>query len=169
MTVLVLIGPAATEPVELARRAAEDRPLTVVIDVAAVAGSLAPLPDADPDTRHLLGIDAATAMATRLSEDGIDVVLAEATRHRSTAVYRDGLLFAERVTLMALTADPDRLALRDFGRGPEMLSGLRAWRTWRSRLDELRANEPTFTDYDVILDCGTRSRAELVRLIAAAL
>ena len=169
MTVLVLIGPAATQPVELARRVAESRPLTAVIDVAGLVTSLEPVRGADAETKHLLGIDLATAMATRLSEDGVHAIVAEATRQRSTAVYRDGLLFAERVTFMALTADPERLALRDFGRGPEMLTGLRAWRTWRQGLDELRSSVPTFTDYDVILDCADRSRADLVRLISAAL
>jgi hypothetical protein len=70
---------------------------------------------------------------------------------------------------MALTADPGRLAVRDFSRGPEMLSGLSAWRAWRANLDQLRTCAPTFTDFDVILDCADRSRSELVRLIAAAL
>jgi hypothetical protein len=169
MTVLVLLGPAATEPVALARRASEGRPLTVVLEVAAVIGGLAPMLGADQDTKRTLGIDLATAMATRLAGFGIDVILAEETPHRSTAAYRDGLLFVDRVTLMALTADPNRLAVRDFSRGPDMLSGLRDWRAWRSGLDQLRASTPTFTDYDVILDAADRSRADLVRLIAAAL
>lgn len=169
MAVLVLLGPTATEPVELARRAAEGRPLTVVIDVAVVIATLDPMIGADRDTKRSLGIDAATSMATRLAGFDIDVILAEATAHRSTALYRDGLLFADQVTLMALTADPNRLALRDFGRGPDMLSGLRAWRDWRAHLDQLRDSRPTFTDYDVILDCANQSRADLVRLIAAAL
>jgi hypothetical protein len=30
-------------------------------------------------------------------------------------------------------------------------------------------SKPTFTDFDVILDCADRSRADLVRLISAAL
>jgi hypothetical protein len=169
MTVLVLLGPAATEPVELARRAVEDRPLTAVLDVAAVIATLDAVVGADSDAKRTLGIDLATGMATRLSGLGIDVILAEATPNRSTATYRDGLLFADAVTLMALTADPGRLAVRDFSRGPDMLSGLSAWRSWRANLDQLRTSTPTFTDFDVILDCADRSRSELVRLIAAAL
>jgi hypothetical protein len=169
MTVLVLLGPAATEPVELARRVAEDRPLTAVVDVASVIATLAPMLGADADAKRSMGIDLATGMATRLSGLGIDVILAEATPRRSTSAYRDGLLFVDRVTLMALTADPGRLAMRDLSRGPDMLSGLHAWRSWRANLDQLRTSTPTFTDYDVILDCADRSRADLVRLIAAAL
>lgn len=169
MTVLVVIGPRATEPVELARRAAEGRPLTVVIDVAAVTGMLGDMRGADDDTRRTLGIDLATAMATRLAGFDIDVILAETVPHGSTAGYRDGLLFVDKVTLMALTADPGRLALRDFSRGPDMLSGPKAWRTWRANLAQLSTSKPTFVDYDVILDCAMHSRADLVRLIGGTL
>jgi len=169
MTVLVLSGPTATEPVEIARRVAEGRPLTVVIDVAPVIASLDPMIGADDDTKRALGIDLATAMATRLDGFDIDVILVEAAPPGSTSAYRDGLLFVDRVTLMALTANADHLAMRDLGRGPEMISGIRAWRTWRNNLAQLRGPAPTFVDFDVILDCADRSRSDLVRLIAAAL
>ncbi len=169
MTVLVLQGPTATEPLQIARRVAEGRPLTVVVDVGEVIATLEPMTGADEDTKHSLGIDLATAMATRLAEFGIDVILVEIIRPQSTAAYRDGLLFVDRVTLMALTADPTNLAKRDLGRSPEMISGIRAWRTWRDNLSELRGAKPTFVDYDVILDCASRRRSDLVRLITAAL
>lgn len=169
MTVLVVTGPKATEPVAIARRVAEGRPTTVVIDVAEVVAMLAPMLGADDDTKRSLGIDMATAMATRLAGYEIDVILAEVAAPGSTAVYRDGLLFVDRVTLMALTADAENLAIRDLGRGPDMISGIRAWRTWRANLAELRGPKPSFVDYDVILDCADRSRADLVRLISAAL
>lgn len=165
----MLTGPVATEPVELARRAAEDRPLTVVIPVADVIRTLGPMAGADEDTKRAIGIDLATAMAARLATYEVDVILAEAGPYRHTDGYRDGLLLVDQVTLMALTAEPDRLALRDWSRGPEMLSGWGAWRTWRRNLAELRGPKPTFVDFDVILDCANRSRADLVRLIAAAL
>lgn len=169
MTVLVLTGPVATEPVELARRVAEDRALTVVIDVGQVIATLDPMAGADADTKRVLGIDMATAMAARLDTYELDVILAEAGPYRHTDPYRTGLLLVENVTLMALTAHPDRLAVRDWSRGPEMLSGLGAWRTWRRNLAELRGPKPTFVDFDVILDCADRSRADLVRLISGAL
>ena len=169
VTVLVLIGPVATEPVELARRVAEGRPLTVVIDVAEVVAQLAPMVGADDDTKRTLGVEMATAMAGRLAGYDIDVILAEAGPYRSTAPYRDGLPLVRAVTVTALTADPDRLAVRDFSRGPEMLSGLGAWRRWRRNLDQLRGPKPTFDEFDVILDCANRSRADLVRLIGGAL
>jgi hypothetical protein len=169
MTVLVLTGPVATEPVELARRVAEGRALTAVIDVGDAVASLAPMTGADDDTKRAIGIDLATAMAARLATYEIDVLLVEAGPYRHTDRYRDGLLLVDDVTLMALTAEPDRLALRDWSRGPEMLSGWGAWRTWRRNLAELRGPKPTFVDFDVILDCANRSRADLVRLIAAAL
>jgi hypothetical protein len=155
--------------VAIARRVAEHRPLTVVIDVADVIATLEPMVGADEDTKRSLGIDMATAMATRLAEYEIAVILAETGPPRSTAVYRDGLLFVDRVTLMALTAEADDLAMRDLGRGPEMISGISAWRTWRANLAELRGPKPSFVDFDVILDCADRSRADLVRLISAAL
>lgn len=169
MTVLVLTGPVATEPVELAHRVAEDRALTAVLDVGQVIASLAPMVGADTDTKRAMGIDMATAMAARLATYDIDVILAEAGPYRHTDSYRNGLLMVDNVTLMALTAHPDRLAVRDWSRGPEMLSGLGAWRTWRRNLAELRGPRPTFVDFDVILDCANRSRADLVRLIASAL
>lgn len=169
MTVLVLNGPTATEPLQIARRVAENRPLTAVIDVGEVVAMLAPMIGADDDTKRSLGIDLATAMATRLAGFDIDVILAEVSRPRSTAAYRDGLMFVDRVTLMALTAQPESLAMRDLGRGPEMITGIRAWRTWRNNLSELRGAKPTFVDFDVILDCANRTRSDLVRLITAAL
>jgi hypothetical protein len=169
MTVLVLTGPVATEPVELARRVAETRSLAAVVDVGQIVAAMDSVQGADADTRRALGVDAATAMATRLAGFDLDVILAEAGPVRSTTHYRDGLLFVDRVTLMALTAEPDRLAVRDFSRGPEMLSGWGAWRAWRRNLAELRGPKPSFVDFDVILDCADRSRADLVRLIAAAL
>lgn len=169
MTVLLLTGPTATEPVQIARRVAEKRPLTVVVDVGEVVATLEPMVGADDDTKRSLGIDLATAMATRLAGFDIDVILAEVSRPRSTAPYRDGLIFVDRVTLMALTAQPESLAMRDLGRGPEMITGLRAWRTWRNNLSELRGAKPSFVDFDVILDCADRSRSDLVRLITAAL
>jgi hypothetical protein len=169
MTVLVLIGPRATEPVELARRVAEGRALTAVFDVADVIGMLSGLQGADDDTKRMLGIDLATAMASRLAGLDVDVILAEAAAHGSTAAYRDGLMFVDSVTLVALTADPGRLALRDLGRGPDMLSGISAWRSWKAHLAQLGASKPTFVDYDVILDCADRSRADLVRLIRGTL
>lgn len=169
MTVLVLIGPAATEPVELARRVAAGRDLTAFVDVAAVVRTLAGVRGIDAESRHFLGVDTATAMAARLAADDLDVVIAEAGPYRMAPAFRDGLLLLERVTLMALTADASQLAMRDLGRGPEMLTSFGAWRQWRANLADLIRSKPSFTDFDVILDCATRSRAELVRLISAAL
>lgn len=170
MTILVLVGPAATEPIAIARRVAEARPLTVVIDVGEVVATLHAMVGADDDTKRALAVDLATAMATRLAAYDIDVVLVEVGRPGSTAAFRDGLMFVERMTLMALTAEPEVLAKRDLGRGPDMITGIRAWRTWRHNLAELNGVvKPSFVDYDVIIDCANRSRSDLVRLITAAL
>jgi hypothetical protein len=169
MTVLVLIGPTATEPVELGRRVASGREFTAFVDVAGLVRSLDGVRGIDAESRHFLGVDMATGIADRLAADGVDVVIAEAGSYRRAPAYRDGLVLLDKVTLMALTADSGRLALRDFSRGPEMFSNLRAWRQWRADLAEMIRSKPTFTDFDVILDCADRSRADLVRLIAAAL
>ena len=45
--------------------------------------------------------------------DGVDVVIAEAGSYRRAPAYRDGLVLLDKVTLMALTADSGRLALRE--------------------------------------------------------
>lgn len=169
MTVLVLIGPVATDPVELARRVAAQREFTAVVDVAAVVRTLGGVRGIDADSRHFLGVDMATAMAARLAADDLDVVVAEAGAYRVAPAYRDGLMLVDRVTLVALTADATQLALRDFSRGPEMLTSFGAWRKWRADLADLIASKPSFVDFDVILDCSNRSRASLVRLIGAAL
>ncbi|MGB8020956.1 MAG: hypothetical protein WCF04_06990 [Candidatus Nanopelagicales bacterium] len=169
MTVLVLIGPAATEPVEIARRVAEGRELTAFVDVATVVRSLDRVRGIDAESRHFLGVDMATGMAARAAADALDVVIAEAGPYRSAAAYRDGLLLLDKVTLVALTADASLLAMRDFSRGPDMLTSLGAWRQWRANLTDMMRSKPSFTDFDVILDCANWSRADLVRLISAAL
>jgi hypothetical protein len=169
MTILVLLGPAATDPVELGRRVASGRELTAFVEVAALARSLEGVRGIDAESRDLLAVDMATGIADRLAADGLDVVIAAVGPYRRATAYREGLMLLDKVTLMALTADSGRLALRDFSRGPEMFSNLRAWRQWRAELAELVTTKPTFTDYDVILDCADRSRADLVRLISAAL
>jgi hypothetical protein len=169
MTVLVLIGPAATEPVELGRRVAEGRPFTAFIDVAAVVRTLEGVRGIDAESRHFLGVDMATGMAARLAADELDVVIGEAGSYRTAPAYRDGLLLLDKVTLVAMTADAAQLAMRDFSRGPEMLTSFGAWRQWRASLADLRTSKPSFADFDVILDCANRSRADLVRLISAAL
>jgi hypothetical protein len=169
MTVLVLIGPVATDPVELGRRVASGREFTAFVDVAALARSLDGVRGIDAESRHFLAVDMATGIADRLAGDGLDVVIAEAGPYRRAPAYREGLMLLDRVTMMALTADSGRLALRDFSRGPEMFSNLRTWRQWRADLAEMVRSTPAFTDFDVILDCADRSRADLVRLISAAL
>lgn len=169
MTILVLLGPAATEPVELARRVADGRELTAVVDVASVVRTLDRVRGIDEDSRHFLGVDMATGMAARLAADDMDVIVAEAGPYRYAPAYRDGLMLLDRVTLAALTADATQLAMRDFSRGPEMLTSFGAWRAWRAGLSDLIRSKPSFSDFDLILDCSSRSRADLVRLISAAL
>lgn len=78
MTVLVLIGPPATEPVELGRRVASGREFTAFVDVAGLVRSLAGVRGIDAESRHFLGVDMATGIADRLAADGVDVVIAEA-------------------------------------------------------------------------------------------
>lgn len=169
MTVVVLVGPGMTEPAELARLVAAGRELTAFVDLAAVVHTLDPIRGLDSESRHLLGIDVAAATAAQLASDNLDVIVGGAGSYSDAAVYREGLLLVERLTMVALTAHPDRLAAWYFGRGTDLLGGSRGWRDWRANRAELLTSRPSFADFDVILDCGIRSRLEIVRLLTAAL
>lgn len=168
MTVLVLLGPRATEPLEVARRVVSGRDLTALVDVDSLARSLAGVGGLDEESRTVLAVDMATGIADRLAADSLDVVIAQAAPYRWAAAYREGLLLLDRVTMVALTADADRLLLREIGRGVPFAT-FGAWRAWRASLAELVASKPSFTDFDLILDCAQRSRDDLARLVTAAL
>ena len=72
MTVLMMIGPTATEPVELGRRAAAGREFTAVVDVPGLVHSLDGVRRIDAESRHFLGVDMATGIADRLAAGGVE-------------------------------------------------------------------------------------------------
>jgi hypothetical protein len=171
MTILILVGHPATNPLEVARDVAARRDLATVIDVQALAAMMGATRSVDPDTARVVAIDLACGMATRLDALGLHAILVDAHRPGDTNAFRTRLLLVETYTIVALLAQHDRQVRRDLGRDPAISSDPVAYRSWHRRiLDARTPTSVTHVDFDVIIDITRRApSAETVALLDALL
>lgn len=169
MPVVVLVGPAATRPLDVARGVAARRALTAVIDVRELHRSMVDVVGADPDAQVTLAAEAACAIGGRLDMFDLGVVLVDTFRPGAMRTYREGLVFVSSVTLIALTADPLLLATRGMARTPFRPSGLGAVRDWRGKLAELRGVHPNPEEFDLVIDCSAVAPVTVADTIERAL
>lgn len=171
MTILILVGHPATNPLEIARDVAARRELATVIDVQALTSMMGATRGVDPDTARIVAIDLACGMATRLDALGLHALLVDAHRPGDTGPFRTRLILVDAYTIVALLAQHDPQVRRDLGRDPALSSDPAAYRSWHRRILDARTPATvTHVDFDVIIDITRRApRAETVALLDALL